>query len=42
VKLIQANSEELKPIRKHLAAVHSSYAAAFDALVRRAEEETQD
>jgi hypothetical protein len=39
VELIRANPDQLQPIRDHLAAVHADYAAAFEQLVKRAQED---
>lgn len=39
IELIRANPAEVPALRRHLAQVHERYAAAFDALVRRADEQ---
>jgi hypothetical protein len=39
VKLIQANPEQIDPVREHLGSVHPDYLAEFNRLVQQAREE---
>jgi hypothetical protein len=42
VELIRANPEQVEAIRRHLAAVHGDYLAAFDRLIERAREQRDE
>jgi hypothetical protein len=42
VELIRANPEHVGNVRQHLAAVHADYARAFDHLIQRAHEESDN
>jgi hypothetical protein len=39
VELVRANPDQIDDIRRHLGGVHADYVTAFDALVRRGQEE---
>jgi hypothetical protein len=39
IELLRANADQVATIRQHLAAVHPDYAAAFDRLVQRAQDQ---